>query len=206
VAGLPVALSFITLIFLGLILLPFIDRGKTRSIRKRVVYVTLGAIFVAEVVVLVIWGFLTPGQVIPNEQAALVLGGTALLISLGSVVAYKLVFGGLGLAAKRGLSSASAVARVSKSKSIAPRSTAMWTAGAFVTLLVAGAFFIGSTINDLVAIGLNGTSSVGLSSLMTSLGGLSLTVLGTLFLLYRFDLATGSIKRRVRAFEVGWKE
>jgi quinol-cytochrome oxidoreductase complex cytochrome b subunit len=206
VAGLPIALSFVTLIFLGLILLPFIDRGKTRSIRKRMVYVTLGAIFVAEVIVLVIWGFLTPGQVIPNEQAALVLGGTALLISLGSVVAYKLVFGGMGLAARGGLSGASAAARVSKSKSMPPRSTAMWTAGAFVALLVAGTFFIGSTINDLVAVGLSGASSAALASMMISLGGLSLTILGTMFLLYRFDLATGSIKRRVRAFEVGWKE
>ncbi len=62
-AGLPVALSIITLIFIVLVFLPFIDRGEERSIGKREKFVTLGAIFVAEVIVLSVWGELTPGQI-----------------------------------------------------------------------------------------------------------------------------------------------
>jgi len=174
------------------------------------VYITLGAIFVAEVAVLVVWGYLTPGRVIPDEQAALVLGGTALMISLGSVFAYKMVFGGLGVLA--GWTGRSRTAKAIQVSDPAPRkmfsssSTAMWTAGIFVTILVAGAFFIGSTINGLVALSLGGISGAVLPSLAFSLGGLALTVIGTMFLLYRLDLGTGSIKRRVRAFEAGWKE
>ena len=209
-AGLPVALSVVTLIFLALIILPFIDRGKIRSIRRRIIYVTLGAIFVAEVTVLVVWGFLTPGRVIPDEQAALVLGGTALMISLGSVVAYRLIFGGLrALAARTGWSPATRTVQVSAPelpKTGLSRSTAMWTAVTFVTVLVAGTFFIGSSINELVALSLKGGSIAIISSLIISLAGLGLSVIGSTFLLYRFDLGTGSIKRRVRAFEVGWKE
>jgi len=208
-AGLPVALSAVTLVFLALVLLPFIDRGKTRSIRDRGVYMTLGTVFVAEVAVLAIWGYLTPGVIIPNEQAALVLGGTALLVSLGSVVAYKLVFGGLrGFAFRgrggEGAGPVRAATQVAPS-SMFPRSAAIWTMGAFVALLVSGAFFIGSTIDAMVALALGGTSLADLSSLAISLGGLSLTVAGTVYLLYRLDLGSGTIRRRVRAFEVGWR-
>lgn len=89
--GFPVALSIITLVFVILVLLPFIDRSEARSIGKRMKFVTLGAIFVAEVAALSVWGKLTPGKVIPNEQGALVLGGIGLLVTLGSVAFYKLL-------------------------------------------------------------------------------------------------------------------
>jgi quinol-cytochrome oxidoreductase complex cytochrome b subunit len=206
-AGLPVALSVVSLIFIVLVLLPFIDRGKTRSIRERVVYVTLGAIFVAEVAVLAIWGYLTPGQAIPDETAGLVLGGTALLVTLGSVVAYKAVFGGLrGFAKGRARGGASASQMPS---SVAPRpvssgSAAIWTSGIFICILVAGAFFIGSSINGVVALRLGAAGA--LQSLMVSLACLSLIVVGAMFLLYRLDLGTGSVRRRIRAFELGWSD
>ena len=204
-AGLPVALSVVTLIFIALVLLPFIDRGKTRSIRDRVVYVTLGAIFVAEVAVLAVWGYLTPGRAIPDEAALLVLGGTALAVTFVSVVAYRAVFGGLRMFAKsRGSQGAPTVAASSSTPWVAPKSAVIWTSCTFVVLLTAGAFFIGESINQVVSLVLGGTEV--LPFLMLSLAGLSLTVLGTLYFLYRLDLGSGAIRRRVRAFETGWKE
>ena len=206
-AGLSVALSVVTLIFIVLVLLPFIDRGRTRSIRDRVVYVTLGAIFVAEVAVLAIWGYLTPGIAISDESAALVLGGTALLVTLGSVVAYKAVFGGLRKVVKsRGTAGAQAdTAPPSVTpKSVSSRSAALWTSVIFVCLLATGAYFIGDSISGVIALRLGASGAV--QSLAVSLGALSLIVVGTMFLLYRLDLGTGSIRRRVRAFELGWKE
>ena len=128
--GLPVALSCVTLIFLALIVLPFIDRGSTRSIEKRTKYVTLGLIFVAEVAVLTVWGQLTPGRVISNEQAVLVLGGTALLVALGSVVAHRLVFGGLSKVAGASPPSGTPGIRV-QSAQPSLRRASLWTAGSF---------------------------------------------------------------------------
>ena len=206
-AGLPVALSVVTLIFVALVVLPFIDRGKARSIRDRLVYETLGVIFVAEVAVLAVWGYLTPGMVIPDENAALVLGGTALLVTLGSVVAYKAVFGGLRSWANRkgygGDSMGQTTSPVAR-KQVSSRSAAVWTSAIFVCLLVAGAFFIGDSINAAIALRLAGLAA--LQSLLASVAGLSLTIVGTMFLLYRLDLGSGSIRRRIRAFEVGWKD
>jgi len=206
-AGLSVALSVVTLVFIVLIFLPFIDRGKTRSIRRRMVYVTLGAIFVAEVAVLALWGYLTPGIAIPNETAGLVLGGTALLVTLGSVFAYKAVFGGLRGLAKKTEHGGAPVAQTPSlvaPRAVSSRSAALWTAGIFICLLVAGAFFIGNSIDGVIALRL-GTAAA-LQSFAVSLAGLSLTVIGTMFMLYRLDLGTGSIRRRVRAFELGWRE
>ena len=208
-AGLPIALSFVTIVFVALVVLPFIDRGKERSMGARQKYVTLGAVFVAEVVVLAIWGYLTPGRGIPNEQAALVLGGTALLVCLGSVLAYCGVFGGvLGLAARWncGGGGRGASAPPVKPKSLITRSAAMWTAGSFVGLLAAGTYFIGSSVASMVAFAAGGPAGAAIGALALSLGGLALTVVGTMYLVYRLDLGNGTIRRRIRAFEVGWKE
>jgi ubiquinol-cytochrome c reductase cytochrome b subunit len=60
-----------------LFLLPFYDRSKRKELSQRPLYVTIGAILVFEFIALTIWGYLTPGQVIPNYQAVLVLGGVA---------------------------------------------------------------------------------------------------------------------------------
>ena len=64
---------FIVLLFL----LPFYDRSKRRQLGQRPVFATIGAIIVVEFVALTVWGYLTPGQIIPNVQAVLLLGGLA---------------------------------------------------------------------------------------------------------------------------------
>lgn len=207
-AGLPVALSAITLIFVVLILLPFIDRGETRAIAKRMKYVTLGAIFVAEVVVLTIWGFLTPGRVIPNEQAAVALGGTALLVTLGSAILYRILLGGLRKAgapvpSSAGAGSPSSIGLGSSSQA-ALRSASVWTAGSFVGLVTLGTFSISSSIDAVTGLAMHGLSSLFLWSLALALAGLLASVAGTAYLLYRLDLPNGRIRRRVRAFELGW--
>lgn len=90
-AGLPVALTFVSAIFIVLILLPFIDRGNDRRIIDRPKFVILGAIFTAELVVLAAWGLVTPGRIIPNLTAVEVLGGTALVVTLALLGVYAAV-------------------------------------------------------------------------------------------------------------------
>jgi quinol-cytochrome oxidoreductase complex cytochrome b subunit len=89
--GLPVVLSLVVAGLVALFLLPFIDRGPERAIRSRPVFVTLGCVLVAELVVLTVWGLLTPGQVISTAVAAGVLGGTALAVIGVSYLAYRVL-------------------------------------------------------------------------------------------------------------------
>jgi quinol-cytochrome oxidoreductase complex cytochrome b subunit len=192
-SGLATALSVITLVFLALVLLPFLDRGSTRSISRRPVYTTLGIIFVAEVLVLSYWGYITPGQTIPVEQAALVIGGTALLIAVGSLVTYRMLYS----RAKGKLQTAPS--------SLIPRTEA-WTGVAFTILLGAGALVMGSTFNQIVSLGVGGLSLLGVAELLGSFVALGIVVLATAFLIYRLDLRTGNIKRRVSFLEAGWKD
>jgi ubiquinol-cytochrome c reductase cytochrome b subunit len=205
-AGVPAALSVITLIFIVLIIMPFLDRGKTRSIGTRMKYVTLGAIFVAEVGVLTVWGKLTPGQIIPNEQAAIVLGGTALLVTLGSVVAYWLVFGGISRATHSSPPTGGPVVRAPSVQSQL-RSASLWTACSFVGLLVVGTFGISGSLGAVAGMMAAGGAPASLIySLAASLALVTAAVVGTAYLVYRLDLSTGAIRRRVRSFEVGWSE
>ena len=192
-SGLAAALTVVTLVFVVLILLPFLDRGATRSISRRPVYTTLGLVFVGEVLVLTYWGYITPGVTIPIEQAALVIGGTALLISLGSLLVYRMLYS----RAKGRLSTAPS--------SLLPR-TELLTGVAFTILLGAGAFTIGTTLNQLVSLGLGGYSLTGILEFAASLAGLGLVVLATAFLIYRLDLRTGNIRRHIPFMEVGWKD
>ena len=90
-AGLPVALTFASAVFVALILLPFIDKGDDRRIIDRPKFVILGAIFIAELIVLAAWGLITPGQIIPNLTAVEVLGGTALIVTLAMAGVYAAV-------------------------------------------------------------------------------------------------------------------
>lgn len=204
--GIPVALSVITLIFLVLTVLPFIDRGNTRAVSKRLRYITLGLIFVAEVAVLTIWGRLTPGQVISNEQAVLVLGGTALLVALGTIVSYKVVFGGISKVTHASPPSGGTEVK-SQSVQAALRSASLWTVGSFVALLVVGTFGISGSLEAVAGMmEAGGASAALLYSLGSSLALISVAAAGTAYLLYRLDLSTGSIRRRVKAFEVGWRE
>jgi quinol-cytochrome oxidoreductase complex cytochrome b subunit len=84
-----VALGLTTVLLALLILLPFLDRRKERNPARRPIYTTLGVIAVVEVVVLTVWGYLTPGQVIPDSDAAVITGGVAVVVSIISWITYR---------------------------------------------------------------------------------------------------------------------
>jgi len=88
-SGIYYALGAVTILLAGLVVLPFIDRGSERNPRSRPVYTTIGIIVVAELIVLTIWGFLTPGQVIPDVEALEVVGTVALAFVLISAFFFK---------------------------------------------------------------------------------------------------------------------
>jgi quinol-cytochrome oxidoreductase complex cytochrome b subunit len=190
--GLPIALSLVTIVFLALIFLPFIDRRSTRQVSRRPVYATLGLVFVGEVLLLSYWGLVTPGETVPVEQAGLLIGGTALLISIGSLLVYRAMYA----KAKNRLPTAST--------GLLPKSE-LWSGVAFTLLVGGGALSIGTTLNNIVAIAMGGISLALLASLIASISALALVVLCSAFLIYRLDLRTGSIRRRVHFFEWRWK-
>jgi len=199
-AGLTWALSFVALIFVLLVLLPFVDRGAVRRISGRPLYVTVGLVFTAEVVALTIWGHLTPGQVIPDVNAVLVLGGTALLVTVISLGAYRLLPGGQS---KEYPSAPNAPA---PPPARSTHSASAWTSLVFVAVLGLGSLSIGGCINSIVVMAMSGADVAELVSLVLSLAGLGVAVAGSVFMLYRLDLGRGRIKRHVKAFEVGWRE
>jgi len=89
-SGIYYALGGITLFMVLLTLLPFYDRGIERNPASRPLFVTIGVIMVAELAALTIWGYLTPGQVIPGVQAAVVTGGVAVMALLLSWIIFRL--------------------------------------------------------------------------------------------------------------------
>lgn len=191
--GLPTALTLVTLIFVALILLPFLDRRRERRLSRRPIYTTLGLTFVGEVLVLSYWGLVTPGQTIPFEETALVIGGTALLIVAGSLVAYKALYRG-------------AKGRLPTAPRSGVPSSELRSGLAFTGLLAAGAFAIGILVNGVVGVALGDYSAAALATVIGSAGLLTLDLLATVYLIYRLDLRTGTIKRRVKALEIGWRE
>jgi quinol-cytochrome oxidoreductase complex cytochrome b subunit len=199
--NLPVALTIVTLILIALVVLPVLDRGKERRISKRMKFVTLGAVFVAEITVLSVWGELTPGQVISNEQAALVLGGTALIITLASVGAYKLL--SPVLVGRK--SAPTPLVSAGKTSALLSKSAALWTAASFVGVLALATFSISNSINAVVDMVIAGVSLQLVESLGLALAGLSISVFAIGYLIYRLELSSGHLKRRIRLFEIGWK-
>ena len=191
--GLPIALSVVTLIFVVLVLLPFIDRSPTKRISQRPKFVTLGTIFIAELVTLAYWGLITAGQIIPVEQAVLVLGGLALIISLASLVLFRLI-------------NSKVKSRLSTMNVPKIKSAEIWNGVLFTALAGFGALTLGTSVDATVRLALGGLGFGDLVYLALSLGGLSTCVVATSYLIYRSDLRTGMIKRRVKAFEVGWAE
>ena len=190
--GLPMALSVISIVFVVLFLLPFIDRSEEKRISRRPLYATFGAIFVAEIVILACWGLLTPGETIPDLQALVVLGGTALAVSIVSLMCFKLVFGGLG--------------RIGGGVRVSPptsRTAPVVTAGLFASVLAVGALSIGGLLDSVVGLFMDGASPALLAPFALSLLGLALSVFGTIYLIYRLDFMTGEIRRHVRFLEVG---
>ncbi|MDG6983775.1 MAG: cytochrome bc complex cytochrome b subunit [Nitrososphaerota archaeon] len=191
--GLPIALTLITLIFVVLVLLPFIDRGRERRVSRRPFYTTLGLLLVGELAVLSYWGLVTPGQTIPAEQAALVVGGTALLIVAGSA----LIYGAMYRRAKGRLTTAP--------QNEIPHSE-LRSGLAFTGLVALGAFSIGMLVNGAVGVAIGDYSFGSLATVAGSTALLALDLVGSVFLVYRLDLRTGTVKRRVKALELGWRE
>jgi len=73
-----------------LFLMPFYDRSKRRNISQRPVYTTIGAVLIIELITLTIWGYLTPGRIISDYQALLVLGGAAVATIVALWAVYRL--------------------------------------------------------------------------------------------------------------------
>ena len=84
-----VPLGLTTIVLLLLIALPFLDRRKERNPSQRPIYTTLGVIAVFEALVLTVWGYFTPGQVIPDSDAAIITGGVAVVIAIISCITYR---------------------------------------------------------------------------------------------------------------------
>jgi quinol-cytochrome oxidoreductase complex cytochrome b subunit len=191
--GLASALSVITVIFIALIALPFIDRGRERRLSRRPFYAILGLVFVAEVAVLSYWGLITPGMTIPVEQAALVIGGTALLVVLGSALVYGAMYRG-------------ARGRLPTAPTEGIPHSEVRSGLAFTGLVALGAFSIGLLFNGVVGVALGDYSPASLATVVGSSALLALDLFGSVFLLYRLDLRTGTVRRRVKALELGWRE
>jgi quinol-cytochrome oxidoreductase complex cytochrome b subunit len=88
-SGIEYALGAVTAVLLFLLLLPFIDKGEERNPASRPIYVTVGLIATAEVMMLATWGYLTPGQVIPNSEALTMTLGTAVAIGAVSSITFR---------------------------------------------------------------------------------------------------------------------
>lgn len=93
--GIYYALGTVTVFAAGIVLLPFIDLGRKRDPKARPFYTTAGLVLIGEVLVLTVWGYLTPGQVIPDIQAVEVLGTAGLVIAAASLFFLKRGVGGL---------------------------------------------------------------------------------------------------------------
>lgn len=191
--GESVALTIITLIFVALFVLPFIDRGGERRLASRPKWVMLGIIFIAEITVLTYWGRITPGQTISDEWAAIVLGGTALVVAGLFVVVYRLMFYRLRNKLAAGSQTTTSLQRAQ-----------IWTASFFTVLLVGGALAISASITSVSQLLTDGITGVRLLDMAGSVAGLGLVMLGTTYLVYRLDLANGTIETHVPALEVGW--
>jgi len=189
-AGLPVALGLVTVIFVALIALPFIDRGHSRRIGERPIFVTIGLIFVGELFLLAYWGLESPGQVIPTDSAAWLVVAIALLVGDCSFALYTVM--GTRSVPRPGPE------EVSKTQG------RFRTALAFVLLLSGGAIAIGASLNAIVSVVLYGTSTSGLVQLGLSTTFLGIVVFSTVFLMYRMELAGASLKRRLDWLEIGW--
>jgi quinol-cytochrome oxidoreductase complex cytochrome b subunit len=87
--GIYYALGVVSIMAVVITILPFFDRGHERDPSSRPVYTTLGIVGTAELIALTVWGYFTPGQVIPDSQALVITLGIALTISAMSFVVYR---------------------------------------------------------------------------------------------------------------------
>lgn len=87
------ALVAVTIGGIIMVLLPFFDRSRERDPAKRPLYTTVGLVLIAELIVLTIWGYYTPGQIIPDIAAITVIGGVALAVAFMSLFGYRIATG-----------------------------------------------------------------------------------------------------------------
>jgi len=137
-SGIYYALGAVTILLAGLVVLPFIDRGGERNPRRRPIYTTIGIIVVAELILLTVWGFLTPGQVIPDAEALEVTGTVALVFALISACVFK----------KTGARRISSV-KVSVLRAMVLPFKNRWVTSVFVVLLCVGSVCFANVVNSI---------------------------------------------------------
>ncbi len=144
-SGIYFALGVVTILLAGLVLLPFVDRGLARNPRSRPLYTTVGIIVIAELIALTAWGYITPGQIIPDAQAVEVIGTVALIGALVSAFLLRMT-GGI-----RRVSSVMKPALLALAFPLKNQ----WAASAFVALLCVGsvcfANLVGSALGGAVS-------------------------------------------------------
>ena len=127
-SGIYYALGLVTALVAGLVILPFIDRGLARNPTSRPLYTSVGVIAVGELLVLTVWGYLTPGKIIPDTQAVEIIGVAALVAALVSAFLLRM---------PRGFQRVSSAIRSLPLALILPLKK-RGSAGAFVVLLCVG--------------------------------------------------------------------
>ena len=184
-AGIPVALTFVAAVLGALVVLPFIDRGDNRRILERPKFVIVGAIFIAELIVLAVWGLLTPGEGISNLEAVEVLGGTALIVSLALAGAYA-----TARPTPRSETTISSPSAPARGPPLRVREE-KWTGATMTALVAFGALGIGISIDSVVQIAMFGTTTAMVSRLGASLCLLAAVVVVTLVVLRRSGIRLG---------------
>lgn len=126
------------------------------------------------------------------------------MITIGSVILYRLLY---SATIRRKTGPPESVAPASSAKISQPitNSASLWTAGSFAGVIAVATFSMGSAVNSLVSLALNGLGVGTIAMLSLSLAGVGLSVLMIAYLLYRLELNSGNLKRRVKMFEVGWR-
>ena len=186
--GLPVALTFVAVVMGALVVLPFIDKGQHRRIIDRPKYVIMGAVFVAELIVLAAWGLITPGQIISNAAAVEVLGGTALIVTLAVLGIYAAVRPTRvksGPISRPSTSSSGPALRAKEGK---------WNGAAMTILMALGALGIGISIDSVVQLATFGVTSEMVTRLTISLSLLAAVVAMTIMLLRRLGKRLGKLE------------
>ncbi|MDA4116756.1 MAG: hypothetical protein OK455_00230, partial [Thaumarchaeota archaeon] len=167
----------------ALVVLPFIDRGKTTRLIDRPKFVVLGAVFIAEVIVLAAWGLITPGQEISNLAAVEVLGGTAAIVSLGVFGVYAAVRPS-GSGARPVMSPPS----VRTGGRVAQTRESRWMGAGMTSLMALGALGIGISIDSVLKMATFGVTSPMVARLALSLSLLFGVVAVTLMMLNRLRI------------------
>ncbi|MDV3278351.1 MAG: cytochrome bc complex cytochrome b subunit [Nitrososphaerales archaeon] len=144
-SGIYYALGAVTILLVGLIVLPFIDRGLARNPRSRPLYTTVGTVVVAELVVLTAWGYLTPGQIIPDVEAVEVIGTVALAAALATAFL---------LRTPRGIQRVSSATKPVLLALVFPLKN-RWAASVFVVLLSVGSVCFANLVDSIFGIALS---------------------------------------------------